>query len=239
MKHLFLNSMMAGILAILATGLNGATLDPGDSIMMPGATGVTAPQTTGTILQDDILSTNFVSIPPSFPLLGASFDVQNRVIESGVDGTMVFMPRLFFGVNTTSGNLLVYRVEMYGFGDFGIDAFFRTDLPGDRGPTSGSRSADGDMLEFSFGFPLVISNLIQGPHEESYFFALKTDARRFENTGRLSIFARAQGNDYNTYRFDVGGLAVPVLAPVPLPASGLLLFGILAGIFGLRHLGKP
>jgi hypothetical protein len=171
---------------------------------------------------------------PDLPFLFARFEVQNRVVESAVDGTMVFMPRILFGANVTTGNLLVDRVEMFGFGDFSIDASYRTDGLGDRGPTFASRSADGETLDFTFGFPLVINSLVGGVLEESYFFALKSDATAFENTGRISIFARAEGDDFNTYRFDVGGLAVPTV--VPLPASLPLLASVLIGAFGVVRL---
>ena len=218
-------------LAIIAitVGLGGqdakaASLVPGDSIIVTGTTAAARPELGGVVVQDTILSTPNVGVP-ALPFQFARFEVQNRVVQSSVDDTMVFMPRILFGSNVTSGNLLVDRVEMFGFGNFAIDASYRTDGLGARGPTFASRSADGETLDFSFGFPLVINNLVSGPQEESYFFALKSDTTAFENTGRISIFARAQGDNFNTYRFDVGGLAVPV-APVPLPASlPLLAFG--------------
>ena len=223
----------ASALTLLAGVASAATLAPGGTIPMPGTTAAANPELAGVVIQDSVVSTPNVAVP-ALPVNFARFEVQNRVVESAVDAAMVFAPRILFGSNVTAGNLLVDRVEMTGWGSFGIDAFYRTDGLGDRGPTFGSRSADGDQLTFDFGFPLVISNLFAGPQEESHFFALKTDATAYENRGRVSIFARAAGDNFNTYRFDVGGIAVPALAPVPLPAPLLFLISGFAALAGLR-----
>ncbi|WP_299785091.1 hypothetical protein [uncultured Marivita sp.] len=221
-------STLAAILSASAVG--AATLAPGDSILVTGTTAAANPELAGVVIQDTIVSTPNVGVP-DLPFLFARFEVQNRVVRSAVDGTMVFMPRILFGANVTAGNLLVDRVEMFGLGNFAIDANYLTDAPGDRGPTTASRSADGETLDFGFGFPLVINNLFSGVREESYPIALKTDATAFENSGQISIFARAQGDDFNTYRFDVSGIAVPV---VPLPSPLLMLLSGLGLMVGLR-----
>ena len=121
---------------------------------------------------------------------------------------------------------------------FAIDATYRTDGPGDRGPTFGSRSGDGEELSFDVGFPLFINNLFAGPQEDSYFFALKTDATTLENTGRLSIFAEAVGDPVQgrEYRFDVGGLSVPTeTSAVPLPTTFPLLATVACGLALIRR----
>ena len=222
------NLMTAAALAIAAGFLSpiaqATPLTPGDTIIVTGSTSASNPELAGVILQDSILTTNSMQVPPEAnPLVNfADFDVQNRVVQSGMDGTMIFMPRILFSRNVTPYPLQVNRVEMFGFGDYAIDATYRTDGLGDSGPTFGARSADGQILSFDFGFPLVISNLFAGLQEESYFFSLKSDATEFENSGRLSIFAQAVGDPVQgrEYRFDVGGIAVPTdTPPVPLPAS--------------------
>jgi hypothetical protein len=221
------------LLGLAAAPAGAATLAPGDSIAMTGTTYADHPELAGPVVQDAVLTGDNVGVP-SLPFLFARFDVSNVVVESATTGGLVFAPRILFGSNVTGGNLLVDRVELFGFGDFAVDASYRTDGPGDRGPTTASRSADGDTLAFDFGFPLVVSNLFAGPHEESYFLALRTEATAFDNTGRVSLFARAAGDDFETYRFDLGGLAVP-MAPVPLPATLPLLLGAFGLLIGWRH----
>ena len=230
MNNALRRSLAVCALVLVLTGnlAKAATLSPGDSIVVSGTTSAARPELAGAILQDSVLSTPNVGVP-NLPFSFARFEVQNRVVESALDGTMVFMPRILFGSNLTAGNLLVDRVEMFGFGNFAIDANYRIDGVGDRGPTFASRTIDGETLDFTFGIPLIINNLAGGIIEESQFFALKTDAPAFENTGRISIFARAEGDNFNTYRFDAGGLAVPV-SPVPLPASATFL---VLGLFAL------
>lgn len=226
-------AVVAVVVGLGCAGLQAAPLAPGDTIFMSGSTVATSPELGGVIQQDSVLTTNTRQVPPdALPLTNfADFDVQNRVVQSDLDGAMIFAPRILFGRNVTPFTLLVKRVEMWGFGSFAVDATYRTDGLGDRGPTTGSRSADGQSMSFDFGFPLVISNLFAGPQEESYFFSLKTDATAFENTGRLSVFVEAVGDPVPSreYRFDVGGLAVP-LGAVPLPASLPLLAGAFAGL---------
>lgn len=223
---------------VVASGFaQAATLAPGSMIFLPGTDGVTNPELDGAELQDEVLTTNVVTIPEG-TLFPAFFDVQNRVVASNADGSLVFLPRILPGANATLGDLLVDRVEISGFGDFVIDAFFRVDGPGDRGPTTASRSGDGDILTFDFGFPLVIGNLVGEVREESFPIALNTEASAFANIGRLSVFARAQGDDFNTYRFDLGGIAVPTMVPIPVPASVLLLLSGVLGLFGVRRLSS-
>lgn len=230
-------------LAICATALtlglqsaDATPLTPGGSIVMTGTTSASQPELIGSVVEDGILTTNTVGVP-TLPVLFAYFNVQNRVTESSADGTMIFAPRITGAGNVTQGNLLVDRMILSGYGLSSIDAAYRTDGAGTRGPTAASRSADGDILDFTFGFPLVFSNLVGGVAEDSYFFSLKTNATEFENTGRLSIFARAEGDNFNTYRFDLGGIAVPVLPDttptIPLPAGLPLLIGGLAALTSL------
>lgn len=233
-------AVAALIVGLGDTSTRAAPLAPGDTILMTGSTVASNPELAGVVQQDMILQSNTRQVPPEAnPLVNfADFDVQNRVVQSDADATMIFAPRILFGRNVTIYPLLVKRVEMWGFGDFAIDATYRTDGLGDRGPTTGSRSADGQTLSFDFGFPLFINNLVAGPQEESYFFSLKTDAMAFENTGRLSIFAEAVGDTVagREYRFDVGGLAVPTeISPVPLPASLPLLAIAACGLALLRR----
>lgn len=225
---------------MVGTFARAAPLAQGDTIFVTGTTVASNPELGDGVQQYAILTTNTRQVlPDANPLTNfADFEIQNRVVRSDMDATMIFAPRIILRRNVTPYSLLVNRVEMWGFGDFGIDASYRTDGLGDRGPTTGSRSGDGQTLSFEFDFPLVVNNSFMGPQEENYFFSLKTDATAFENTGRLSLFAEAVGDPVpgREYRFDVGGLAVPAdMAAVSLPVSLSLLT---IGAFGLTLLRR-
>jgi hypothetical protein len=224
-------------LAVAGTASHATTLNPGGSTMVTGTTEAANPELAGTIINDGVLTSNGVGLPANSNF-AVRLQVQNRVVKSGMNLTLIFAPRILEDLLLSLGPFLVDRVVMFGFGSFDIDASYRVDDVGDRGPTAASRSADGNVLDFQFGFPLPITSSIAVlPSEESYFFSLRTDATAFENTGRLAIFGRAVGDNSNTYRLDVAGLAVPfeAITAVPLPASAPLLLGGLALVFGVRR----
>lgn len=236
MRSDFKTHIFAGILMCLSSvGATAATLVPGGSIFVTGTTVAADPALAGTVINDDILETTPVNIPADNHLFAVDFDVQNRVARSGLDGTLIFAPRILFNFNITFAPFLIDSIELTGFGDFATDVAYRTDGLGDRGPTFGDRSIDGETLTLDFGFPLVVSNLSTGIHEESYFLSINTDATAFENTGRATIFGHSILAPGEVFRFDYSGLAVPVLAPVPVPASAILLLSCLGIGFGFRR----
>lgn len=234
MKNMLKTSLLAAAIAVAGSITQAATLLLGGTSSVTGTTAAADPELPGTVENDDIL-TSFLRIPDPGSPFGVGFDIQNRVIESDTTGTLNFGPRILFGANITVGNFLIDSLQLYGYGDFETDVAYRTDGLGDRGPTFAERSADGEMLNFGFGFPLVVGNLVQSIKEESYFLSIKTNATHFENTGRASILGRHIAHPGQTFRLDYSGLAVPALAPVPLPASVLFLLGGLGALFGLRR----
>ena len=230
MKHSSIRKFAFGaVLACLPVVAVAATLSPGGMIMVPGTTVAAQPVLGGTVINDDV-QTQFIDIVSPFFAIGT--DVQNRVVRSSTDGTLIFAPRILTVFNNTGANFLVDRMVLTGFGDFAVDAAYRTDGLGDRGPTNASRSADGNTMTFDYGFPLIGSNLAPNPQESSYFLSLNTAATAFTLEGRISIFARQLDHPGETYRFDFGNIAVPAVAAVPLPASWLLLASAL-GMVGL------
>jgi len=222
----------------VSTG-NAATLNPGGSTIVTGTTEASSPELAGTVINDNLINGPNVEQIPGNAVFVANFDVQNRVVRSDLDGTLIFAPRILFGFNIALSPFLIDSFTLTGFAGFDTDVAYRTDGPGDRGPTFAERSLSGDALDFTFGFPLFVNNLVAGPAQESYFTSIKTNAIAFENTGRLSIFGRWQGDAPGTVRIDYTGLAVPVPAPVPLPASIVFLLGSFGVLLGLRRPRRP
>lgn len=225
MKYSSLRTYMTGIaLVCLPAFASAAPLGFGDTVFLPGTTAFAEPDLAGSVLNDNIIVDTMHVNDTAFGLIGTS--VQNRVVRSSTDGTLIFGPRLLTATNITFSPFLIDRVELYNFGDFDVDVNYRADGPGDRGPTQASRSADGDTLSFDFGFPLVGGNLSE-TQENSYFFSLNTEATAYSLDGRMSVFARHLDRPGETLRFDFSDIAVPDVAPVPLPGSLLMLMSAL------------
>lgn len=238
MKHSSIRNFAFGaVLACLPVVAVATTLNPGDMITMTGTTLVEQPSLGGTVINDDV-QTQLVDVLGGGSIFAIGTSIQNRVVRSSIDGTLIFAPRISTPFNNTGGDFLVDRMELTGFGDFAVDAAYRTDGLGDRGPTSASRSADGNVMTFDFGFPLIGGNLTLDPHESSYFLSLNTDATAFTLDGRISIFARHSNFPGETFRFDFGNIAVPAVASVPVPAAAWLFGSGLLGLIGIARRKK-
>ena len=156
--------------------------------------------------------------------------------------TLNFMPRLRNLFNIDGGAFAILSVSLNGFAGFDVDVDYRTDGLGDKGFSSASRSVDGDLLTFHYA-DLLLADSINPPGRqvESLFPSLVTDATAFSNTGTMTIFGQiiplgtsiVSSNPADTFSITVGGLAVPMAAPIPVPAAGLLLLGGLGALGGL------
>lgn len=217
-----------------------ATLAPGDSALLPGTTAAAEPDLAGAVIRDDtqpLRVTGGVPVGVDPDLFPTGFTVQDRVTRSNNTGNLIFGPRLrdSFNINPFAGNFLVDAVEVTGYAGFDVNANYRTDGAGVRGPTFAERSGDGDTLTFTFGFPLFVGNMMGLPQEDSYFFSIETDAEAFDESGTLTVFGRYQDAPGEVFSAQITGIAAPAIAPIPLPAAGLLLLAGLGALGLLRH----
>jgi hypothetical protein len=224
-----------------ALGISGAAtaapLLPGGVIFPAGDTTVTAPNTNGVVQNDNLISFSF-GISHLFDVGG---DVQNRVVESSSLGTMVFAPRIRDTFNIAFPSFEIFGFRLDGYAGWDTDVGYRTDGLGDKGPTSVSRSADGDLLTFRYGDPLLISGIAPGPQQESLFPYIVTDAPSYELTGSMTILGRnSAAEDDSIYSVKLTGLAVPTAGPatVPEPSALLLLGSGLLGLLGMTRKGS-
>ncbi len=230
-----MNSLKTGLMATVAVlALNttafAAPLVPGGLIFPTGDTVGTAPNTAGTVQNDNLIPFAFTS--PISQFLSTNGNVQNRVIESNLLNTMVFAPRIR-DTFTSMFDFEIYAFSLDGYAGWNTDVGYRTDGSGDKGPTSVSRSADGDRLTFRYDDEILINAFAPGVHEESLFPYIITDASNYELTGSMTIFGYEADDHSNTFQLTLTGLAVPSAVPVP---AAVWLFG--SGLIGLIGIAR-
>lgn len=218
-KTMLIGILLCTLSTVTSNQSHASLLVSGDSIDLSGTTAMLQPELVGSVIQDETL---YDSVSPSgneFFVVG--IQVQNRVVRSSLDGSLIFAPRIISNLNNTGGNFLVDRAVINGFSDYTLDVDYRTDGQGDRGPNTASRSLDADQLTFDFLFPLVVSNLFQNPQEDSYFMSINSDAFAFANTGTMSIFGRHLDYPDEVFELNYTGIAVPTEGGVQVPAPAM------------------
>ena len=215
--------VVVGVCA-LAGSTSGALvpLMPGAGAGLSGTTSAADPVLGGAILQDLDSPTTFADQIFEFEIFDGmvllySGAIQTRVVQSGETGELIFMYQLRDSMGGLNG--IVTDVSITGFGGWSTDVEYRTDGPGDVGPSRAERSAgDGDTLDFLMGNTPQLA----GGVESNFFFAL-TDAPSFGLIGVAEIFI--QGGFSTT---------VDVYAPA-IPAPGALAMAGLAGLALVRR----
>lgn len=228
-----LSSLIAVVTAVVFfSAAQAAVLLPGGVVLPGGDTSATAPDSNGVVQNDN-------QIPFTFPFTqftNVGGNVQNRVVLSDNLGTMVFGPRIRDTFNIATLGFEIIGLQLDGYAGWSTDVGYRTDGLGDKGPTSISRSADGDLLTLRYDDPLFISGLAPGPQQESLFPFIITDAPSFRFTGSMTIFGIDTADPSNVLTTTIDGLAVP--AEVPVPAAVWLFGTALIGFIGYSRRRK-
>jgi len=220
---------------IMAHQASATALAPGGVVFPAGTTSAASPELVAGVVENDNLIP-FVLDPDPNAIGLVDGNVQNRVSRSQNLGDLIFAPRIRDTTNI-EGNAPTFAIlgfDLFGFGNFATDVDFRTDSQGDKGPNSISRSADGNMLSFTYADPLLIDAFNPpGRQQESLFPSILTNAKDFDTTGRMIVYGRAVdapiggGIDPTGDIINVGIANIAV--PVPEPASLVLLaLGLLA-----------
>lgn len=213
------------VLTLIPAATLAVPVLPGSSEALPGTTLAASPELAGSVIYDD--ASQYYDFNPA-PLFLAGHRYRDRVVRSDATGNVIIAPRLIDPTNNFPSRVFVDGFSLTGYAGWATDISYRTDLDGDRGPTLVERSADGDELMFTFGFPLLIDYLLGQPQETSLFVNILTDAPTFETTGRATFFGRSEASPGQVLTFSIGGIAVPAAAQIPLPASVTLLIPGLA-----------
>lgn len=236
--------VLASATALFLMGLGQALavpLLPGGVIVPTGTTAADPVHGGVQIVQNDNLIPFRIDPTPVTPLTDTGGNVQNRVTLNQF-ATLNFAPRIRDTFNIDGGTFGIIGFRIDGYSGFSTDVDFRTDGLGDKGPTSVSRSVSGDLMTFRYADPLLIDAIGPGRQEESLFPSIVTDATNYANTGTMTIYGQMFAAPAGAipdpigdiFTVQISGLAVPV-PPIPVPASGLLLLGGLAGMIAMRR----
>lgn len=215
--------------SLFTTPVLAAVVAPGASAFLPGTSLVGTPALNGSVVYANSLA---YDLDPSIALFVGHGEVTNQVIRSNLADSLVFALQLLGPINITADDVLIDSISLNGYAGWQTDIHYRSDAAGDRGPTFVERSADGDNLLLTFGFPLFLGNLTLETHEESFPIEILTNADAYDTNGRATIRGRTVAGNA-PLQVSIGGLAVPTA--VPLPASFSLFLAGIGVLLGLTR----
>lgn len=206
----------ASISFLFGLSAHAAALAPGGFITpLPGSSIALEPQLAGSVVEDEVRI-----VEGTFTTSGNPFkvEIQDRVVHS-VDGTYDFYYRITL---TTKPDIYPLVVSRDGFAGFTTNVGWRTDGLGDVEPSDAFRTADGDIVSFSWGF----GDVPQG--SQTRFFYVDTDAIAYAETatGRIDLSPSFSENGYAT--FSTFAPAVPEPETYVMLLVGLGLLGFVA-----------
>ncbi|MEC9341672.1 MAG: hypothetical protein VX663_09345 [Pseudomonadota bacterium] len=213
-----MNQLKLGLAALFCSVVvpaQAAVVLPGSLGNLVGTTVAAEPDLAGLVVNDNPIRFDF----PATALTDALGAVQNRVVESGNLGTLIFAPRIAVTANTGVGDFQILGFSVDGYAGWETNIEFRTDGLGDVGPDYVFRSPDGDTLTFLYDSsnPINLPGGIVG--ENSLFPSILTNATSFSLTGLMTLFGIDTANPSEIIAVRVSGVAVP---EIPIPATALL-----------------
>jgi len=233
-----------GALVALPFSASAISLIPGGSINPVGTTAALSPETTGPVINDNLIDFSISALPPELTIVGGK--VQNRVVENP-DGNLMFSPRIRDTFNIEGGQFWITAFEVSGFAGYETDVNYRLDGLGDQGFSIVDRSLDGDDLTFTFDTPLIVDAINPpGRQQTSRFPTIVTNATNYAAVGSMTITGQLVQEDglggvtalSDPFTIDVAGIMAPVADPipgVPLPAPILMLGAAFFGLVGMRR----
>jgi hypothetical protein len=194
----------AGLVILLGWGtLSRATqLGRGQTVSLRGTTSAARPELAELVLRDRLID---------FEIRNAAGDLiykgklQDRVVKSGVDGTLSF----YLFIRNTQQDLpgAITSVTRGNFANFQTDVEFRVDGLGHIGPKEANRSSDGENITFDFEKEPVHSG------NDSRFFFILTDTTEYAPESGSTILRTTDGSSVR--------LATSAPLSVPRPRSAV------------------
>ncbi len=210
----------AAIIACGSTAFAGPVVELGPSQITSGLSGIMNTQFSeliGTVESDKYID---FSIYANAGGRGESAlyegTLMTRVVRSNETGNLHFNYRILNANEQLSG--MVSHIELDGFAGFQTRVEYRNELtsPGVEGPTDANRSADGDILTYSF------DNLLNTSDDSRFFFAMLDTDTFYEDSTTATIYLE-------------NGESVSLVVDGAVPAPGALGLLSAAGLMTVRR----
>ena len=225
---IFRKIFVAAVLGLSAFSAHAVLLNPGDfAIPLPGTTVAAEPQLAGTVLVDELIPFSFSAGTGLGNITG---QVQQRIVQSSVDGTLDFYWRVMNDANSAAA------IGSFRLGNFispEYNANWRIDGLGDKAPDEADRFSGSFDSFVNFDFNVFSTNPADGllPGQSSYFMFLDTTATNYARTASFDLTNMEQDPIS-------GQFAAYSPTPVPIPAAAWLLGSGLIGLVGLTRKRK-
>jgi hypothetical protein len=219
---------VATALSLSALSAHAVLLNPGDfAISLPGTTVAAEPQLAGTVLVDELIPFSFSAGTGLGNITG---QVQQRIVQSSVDGTLDFYWRV---MSDASSAAAIGSFRLGNFVSPEYNANWRIDGLGDKAPDEADRFSGAFDSSVNFDFNVFSTNPLDGllPGQSSNFMFLDTTATNYAKTATFDLTNMQQ--DPISAQF-----AAYSPVPVPVPAAVWLLGSGLIGLVGIARRRK-
>jgi hypothetical protein len=216
----FSKIIAAAAFGVTALSANAALLGPGDNLALTGTTVATEPQLAGTVLIDELIPFSFSAGVGAGDITGT---VQQRIVQSSVDGTLDFYWRVMSDANSAAA---IGSFRVGGFVSPEYNANWRIDGLGDNAPDHAHRFSGSEDTFVNFLFDGAGDALLPG--QSSYFFFFDTTATNYAKTASFDLTGTGTGPISAQF-------AAYSPAPVPVPAA-VWMFG--SGLLGLAGIAR-
>ena len=225
---IFSKMSVAAVFGLSAFCAHAVLLNPGDSgIPLPGTTVAAEPQLAGTVLVDELIPFSFSAGTGLGNITG---QVQQRIVQSSVDGTLDFYWRVMNDPNSAAA---IGSFRLANFVSPEYNANWRIDGLGNKAPDKADRFT-GSMDSFvNFDFNVFSTTPGDGllPGQSSYFLLLDTSATTYAKTASFDL-TNMQQNPIS------GQFAAYSPTIVPVPAAAWVLGSGLVGLVGIARRRK-